>query len=312
MGTLINLIGQRFGKLVVIERAPNDKHKKAQWLCQCDCGNQKIVAGASLRKGYTKSCGCEQYSKPSKNFIDETNNTYGLLTVLNYAGKNSQGKALWKCKCQCGNECIISGVELRHRNRTSCGCLNKIKAAEIMRTKIQPQMMNHLEDLTGQVFDKLTVLGLDPNYKPGQGCRTWLCQCECGNLKTVTTYHLHKKLVRSCGCLGNSVGEDKIKTLLIQNHIPFNQEVMFSDLIDEAPLRFDFAIYNENNQIIKLIEYDGRQHSDLNSIWHTDKVLLHDKMKNEYCHLHHIPLLRIPYTKLENINLDMLLNEVSE
>ena len=54
----IDLTGQRFGRLVVLERAENDKRGNAKWLCQCDCGNKKIIMGQSLRAGKTRSCGC--------------------------------------------------------------------------------------------------------------------------------------------------------------------------------------------------------------------------------------------------------------
>lgn len=58
----LDLCGQRFGKLVVLEQAEdyilkNGRHK-IQWLCQCDCGNIKIAKTDNLRAGYTKSCGC--------------------------------------------------------------------------------------------------------------------------------------------------------------------------------------------------------------------------------------------------------------
>ena len=62
MGKLIDLTGQRFGKLVVVKRAENhvspNGFQKVQWLCQCDCGNMTIVSGGNLRNGTTKSCGC--------------------------------------------------------------------------------------------------------------------------------------------------------------------------------------------------------------------------------------------------------------
>ena len=57
MPKLIDLTGQRFGRLVVMERA-GVKNKVASWLCKCDCGKMKIINGQSLRKGYTQSCGC--------------------------------------------------------------------------------------------------------------------------------------------------------------------------------------------------------------------------------------------------------------
>lgn len=55
---LINLTGQRFGRLTVVERAENDKHGSPKWKCVCDCGKEKVVYGSSLRNGKTKSCGC--------------------------------------------------------------------------------------------------------------------------------------------------------------------------------------------------------------------------------------------------------------
>lgn len=61
MSKLKDLIGQRFGRLTVVERAENKIYgnkQKATWLCHCDCGNDVIVVGESLRTGATKSCGC--------------------------------------------------------------------------------------------------------------------------------------------------------------------------------------------------------------------------------------------------------------
>lgn len=57
---MIDLAGKRFGRLLVVKRASNrPNHGKAMWLCQCDCGNTKIIVGTSLtRKKGTKSCGC--------------------------------------------------------------------------------------------------------------------------------------------------------------------------------------------------------------------------------------------------------------
>lgn len=58
MGKFIDLTGHRYGRLVVIERAENNKHGISQFLCQCDCGNKKIICGKFLRDGDTISCGC--------------------------------------------------------------------------------------------------------------------------------------------------------------------------------------------------------------------------------------------------------------
>lgn len=59
----LNLTGQKFGRLVVIKRVENNKQKRIQWLCKCDCGNEKIVSSTNLRTGKTKSCGCLRRDK---------------------------------------------------------------------------------------------------------------------------------------------------------------------------------------------------------------------------------------------------------
>ena len=54
-----NEVGNRYGKLTVV--AYDHSNNGAYWLCQCDCGMTTVVCGASLRRGHTKSCGCEAY-----------------------------------------------------------------------------------------------------------------------------------------------------------------------------------------------------------------------------------------------------------
>lgn len=55
---VINEIGNKYGRLTVIERAPNDSAGRAHWICKCECGNTTIVRGTTLRSGATQSCGC--------------------------------------------------------------------------------------------------------------------------------------------------------------------------------------------------------------------------------------------------------------
>ena len=54
---LVDLTGEKFGKLVVIEQAENVGRRTA-WLCRCECGNQKVVVSHRLISGCTRSCGC--------------------------------------------------------------------------------------------------------------------------------------------------------------------------------------------------------------------------------------------------------------
>ena len=54
----INEIGNKYGKLTVIEEAGRDKDRRILWKCKCECGNEKITLGKSLRAGLVQSCGC--------------------------------------------------------------------------------------------------------------------------------------------------------------------------------------------------------------------------------------------------------------
>jgi hypothetical protein len=58
MRPALELIGQRFGRLTVVERQDKDNKANWRWLCRCDCGNTKTICGRSLTGGATKSCGC--------------------------------------------------------------------------------------------------------------------------------------------------------------------------------------------------------------------------------------------------------------
>lgn len=59
MGRLIDLTGETFGRLRVIDRGPVGTHGEcAKWLCRCECGVAKMISGKRLRNGITQSCGC--------------------------------------------------------------------------------------------------------------------------------------------------------------------------------------------------------------------------------------------------------------
>lgn len=91
MPKLIDLTGQRFGRLVVIERADNSADGRARWLCRCDCGQSKTVLGEHLKKGRTKSCGCAKSESSSKRF-------------KKHGGRNSKLYRIWSnMKDRCNN-----------------------------------------------------------------------------------------------------------------------------------------------------------------------------------------------------------------
>lgn len=57
---VVDLAGQRFGRLLVIARAASDLKGGSRWFCLCSCGIQRVIAAHNLKRGHTKSCGCLQ------------------------------------------------------------------------------------------------------------------------------------------------------------------------------------------------------------------------------------------------------------
>lgn len=99
MGTFIDLTGQQFGKLTVLCRAGKD-HTCVAWLCRCSCGNEKVISGATLRKGKARSCGCTMHEwlkerKPSE--------THGGARTKKYAGKERLYRVWLGMRERCNN-----------------------------------------------------------------------------------------------------------------------------------------------------------------------------------------------------------------
>jgi hypothetical protein len=66
-------------------------------------------------------------------FINIAGNKYGKLTAISYQGNDKHGKAVWLCRCECGNEKFFVGCDLRSNKIASCGCLQKELASEYCR-----------------------------------------------------------------------------------------------------------------------------------------------------------------------------------
>lgn len=229
MGKLIDLTGQKFGKLTVIKRADDKydgKHRPiVTWECVCDCGNITNVASQSLRTGATKSCGCSKTEMPAgytaKNFIDLTGERFGRLTVISRERNNRRGNALWICQCDCGNETVVLGERLRNGKTKSCGCLKeeflknhknskpkekvtkkatKIKEKKERKPQNRRIVVDH-NDVIGKRFGRLIVikyLELEERTKKEE---SWLCKCDCGNYTTSSYSSLKNGNKKSCGCL---------------------------------------------------------------------------------------------------------------
>ena len=134
MSKLKNEIGNRYGKLVVIERAENNNRGEAQWLCRCDCGCEKVVRANDLRSGRTISCGCLHNNGKDKKI--QIGDKYNYLTVLEETSERDHSFIVYKCRCDCGNIILANANALRTGHTQSCGCIKsrgEKKISQILR-----------------------------------------------------------------------------------------------------------------------------------------------------------------------------------
>ena len=115
-------------------------------------------------------------------YINLEGKVFGKWTVIERVPRASI-QAHFLCRCECGQEGVVSSGNLRNGASKSCGCAKPTNP--------------RFKDLTGQRVGKWLVLERGPNA--GYYTR-WLCQCECGTMKLVWATHLLKGKTQSCNC----------------------------------------------------------------------------------------------------------------
>lgn len=93
---LIDITGQRFGTLTVVERDMANT-RPAKWICECHCGNLTSVRGQHLRDGLITTCADYTRHWHPASIGDLVGRRFGLLTV-----REKVGPSRWKCECDCG------------------------------------------------------------------------------------------------------------------------------------------------------------------------------------------------------------------
>jgi hypothetical protein len=124
-------------------------------------------------------------------FVDLTGQRFGSLTVTERAGTKWKSCALWKCKCDCGNEIDVVSADL---NRGKCKTCGKCKTSQC---KIKP----------GDIFGRWTVLRI--NSISDKGNTSCFCSCSCGTFRDVLAMHLLRGDSKSCGCLQKEMVRDR-------------------------------------------------------------------------------------------------------
>ena len=110
-----------------------------------------------------------------------------------------------------------------------------------------------------------------------------------------------------------SRGEIKICDILTESGLSFAEEYSFSDLVStqKVPLRFDFAVFDDDGELDFLIEFQGIQHyepkSKFGGVAGLRKQQYYDMLKRDYCKKHGIPLVLIPYYDEGRITYDYIM-----
>lgn len=139
MSKVVNLVGKRFGSLVVLERdmdyiSPNG-FKLVRWKCRCDCGNEVVAIGSNLKCGYTHHCGCKskftnhlnKESLPKRKSASFIGRRFGRLLVVDelqpYCSKSGTVNRRYRCICDCGRIRDVYRSQLVSGGVLSCGCI---------------------------------------------------------------------------------------------------------------------------------------------------------------------------------------------
>ena len=176
----LNLIGQRFGYLTVLERDSRPR-RTSSWLCRCDCGKEVYLLTSDL-KGGVRSCGCSQRIRKYTS-LDIAGKRFGHLTAI-VRQNTATHKSIWLCLCDCGNEVNVAISALINGRRQSCGCVDGTSKRKEL-------------NLIGKRFGYLTVIAR--NNQPSARS-SWLCRCDCGNTVNIRTSYLLSGRRKSCGC----------------------------------------------------------------------------------------------------------------
>lgn len=281
-----DLTGITFGHLTVKKMIYSEDYTKC--LCDCDCGNKDVIAYANrLHNKSIHSCGCARKEIARIHLGKEISGTkFGRLTVLKTYWDVTPLKV--ECVCDCGNVGIYNKRDVQSGHTKSCGCLQSEIASSIV-----------TKDWSGEVSEYgVELLYKDIKNKNGQWL--WKCKCGlCGNEFSDIPARIMNGHVTSCGCRRNSSKEQMIEEFLIKCKTKYKSQYSFNDCKHKYTLRFDFALFDENDDLICLIEYDGKQHYEPIQFFGGKRgfqiTQKRDEIKNDYCARNNLNLLRLPY-----------------
>ncbi len=251
----------------IFEKTPN-KHLSGQACQKCSLENSSKI----------QSSNTEDFVKKSTN-IHRHKQDYSLITYKHHKTK---------VKIICSKPGIFEQTPNKHLRGCGCPkCADNIKLTK-------KEFIKRSRNVHNYKYNYSLV-----KYKNNRTKVKIICS-EHGIFEQIPTNHLRGKGCDKCKI--NSIGEKTIENLLKEKNIIFTQQKTFDDCKNIFKLPFDFYIPKLN----MCIEYDGRQHFNINTKFYTKSIKINDNIKNKYCKSKNIKLLRIKY--IENIEKKLIKN----
>lgn len=295
------LSGEKYNRLLVQYKIPNT----SKWHCLCDCGNECNVDQNNILSGRQKSCGCLNDENRRAKHKDKSGCVINGVKLLRRVHNDADERYIhYICECPfCHSEFEARINNIASGNTKGCGCTR--------------HQYTHWIDLTGQDFELCHVLRRVENHVQPNGAEKVMyeCQCVCG--KTYIDWaHTIAHGRSNCGCKRiKSKGEKEIEKWLNNKQISFSPQYWFDDLRGDKnkPLYFDFAILDNEENVLALVEYQGEQHyhsMGCKSIKNFGKRQreVTDPMKKAYCLSNDLLLWEISYQDNIEQKCEMLLN----
>jgi hypothetical protein len=249
---------------------------------KCECGNISYIRFDCFKNRDQRCIKCGGTEKLTFTFVYNFFKEYGC-ELLENDYKNAHTKM--KYKCNCGN---IAYIDFDHFKR-GCRCMNCTENEKLTYEFVYNYFKNYGCELLEKIY-------INSNTKMKY-------YCSCGNESYISWDNF--KQGKRCTACSESHGEKQIATYLINHNCQFKREYKFKDCKNKQPLPFDFAIFDKNNNLQFLTEYDGQLHYISKEHFGGEAELIkrqiNDSIKTNYCLQNNIPLLRIPYWDFDNI-----------
>ena len=272
------------------------KDTESRLLIQCKCNNVFSTTFTTFRRDNKRQCddcvGILWKHNRIKNYIENKSVSGCKLLSKNCKGVNNK----IKIRCPCGNTFKTTLNNFKRQNKRKCDDCNS-------NLLDYGDVKQYIESNSNCKLLSTEYKGIDKRMK---------FLCECGEVFETSLNSFKHANKRQCYICGNATSSRERETLkyLKDKRINFLSEYSFSDCRNIHPLPFDFAIFNDDKEILFLIEIDGEQHyypvnfggcSDQIATKQHLKAKRNDRIKSRYCKSHNIPLLRIPYWEFKNI-----------